>query len=71
MLSTIQDWQVLDSDGDDFTALVKKCASDYWIRRVQSMVICLIGGTSDSLTLEVLEYVESIFEARFVRLRKS
>ena len=64
MLSSIQDWEFVDSDNDGLVPVIERCRSDYWTSRAQSLIICLIGGVSDSLAIEVLEHVESIIQSR-------
>ena len=62
-LSAIQDWQVVNSDDADLRSVIQSCTSDYWLSRVQSLIICLIEGVSDPLALEVLERVEEALQA--------
>lgn len=64
VLSSIQDWEFVDSDNDGLVPVIERCRSDYWTSRAQSLIICLIGGVSDSLAIEVLEHVESIIQSR-------
>ena len=63
MLSNIHDWQVVASGDTDLVPVIHKCTLDYWVSRSQSLLVCLIDGVSSSLTFEVLEHVEYIFQS--------
>ena len=63
LLSSINDWEPVDFSGDDLSPAIERCTLDYWENRARSLVVCLIEGISDSLTVEVLDHLESVLQS--------
>jgi len=62
LLSTIDDWEVIEDKIDE--ALLKKLMADYWQNRSAALARCLLLGLSASLAGQVLAEIEEILQGR-------